>query len=323
MTLGYLFGAAVSDADPQYGEKLYEAFPPMRDVFTQVQEWTGIEALRLLRGDFDTKDQIRKFALNGVRLAAIALGISDILEENDVRPGAVGGISLGGLVASCVAGAVNRADLFRYLMEEAGTASAGQSELVPQGSAIALVSPDEDLSGYHGENRPDIYLAGDFGVVAKDSIRVLMFSGTRPALDRLIADFPVGKVNLIEGQSLAVHSPLRQQAADSMSACVASLPLNDPKVPVCSSMEQRTLRTAEEIRDVFCRNSTEKMCLPDVYREMQRHHVQLALVLGPTLPAGALRFPFPVVRIAEPQDFAQAFTAIYEYGVQLPAASVC
>jgi [acyl-carrier-protein] S-malonyltransferase len=315
MTLGYLFGAAISDADPDHGKKLYEAFPAMRDVFTQVQEWTGIDSSHLLLGDFGAENGHRKFALNGIRLAALALGINDILAESDVRPGAVGGISLGGLVSSCVAGAVSREDFFRFLVQETRTES---PDLPPQGSAIALVSPDEDLSDYYGESRPGVYLAGDLGVLARDSTRILMFSGTRQGLDGLLADFPAGKVSLIEGQSLAVHSPLRQHAADFIAACIGQLPLSDPAIPVCSSLEQRTLRTAAEIRDMFLRNRTSMMCLPDVCREMRSHDVQLALVLGPTLPVGALKFPFPVVRIAEPEDIAGAFTAIYEYGVEIP-----
>jgi [acyl-carrier-protein] S-malonyltransferase len=61
------------------------------------------------------------------------------------------------------------------------------------------------------------------------------------------------------------------------------------------------------------------MLLPAVVDEMAGHGVRLGIVLGPTLPAGALRFPFPVVQITRPQHITEAMAAIYEYGVDLAA----
>jgi [acyl-carrier-protein] S-malonyltransferase len=314
VTLGYLFGAAISDPDPNHGAKLYAAFPTMRETFAQVEDWTGVPAKRILRGEFDTSGDVQRFALNGVRLAALALGICDVLAESDVLPGVVGGISLGGLVSCCVAGAVGRRELFGLLMAEGG---AVPQDLPPQGGAIAVIPATEDSSWYYGAARPDVYLAGDFGLLKDGSARLLMLSGTRAALGELIGDCPPGRVSLIEGQPFAVHSPLRQYAADYMAETVARLRIADPSLPVCSFLEQRTLLTSEDVRDLFRRNKTSTMRLPAVCQEMKGHGARLALVLGPTLPAGVLSFPFPVVRVTEPQEVTEALTAIYEYGVDL------
>jgi [acyl-carrier-protein] S-malonyltransferase len=148
-----------------------------------------------------------------------------------------------------------------------------------------------------------------------------MLSGTRDALEALVAQCPPGQVNLIEGQSLAVHSPLRRYAEEFTAAAVEALPIADPRVPVCSSQEQRTLRTAEEIRDQFRRNQTTTMSLPAVTREMHAvHGVQLALSPGPALPVDLLHFPFPVLRVDQSEHVFQALEAIYEYAVDVPVA---
>jgi [acyl-carrier-protein] S-malonyltransferase len=318
VTLGYLFGAAISDPDPNHGAALYDAFPAMRRTYDEVSEWTGVDPRRILRGDVEPANEHDRFGHNAIRLASLALGIHDILLDKGIRPGVVGGISLGGLISTCVAGAVARRDLFALFLREGATPTPRSTEA--QGAAIACLPVDEDPTRYYGDSQPDIYLGGDFGMLADGGMRLLMLSGTRAALDRLAAASPPGMISVIDGQPFAVHSPLRQYAADFMADTVAAVPMADPDVPVCSFMEQRTLATADDVRDLFLRNKTHTMRLPAVTGEMKRNGTRLALVLGPTLPVGVLAWPFPVVRITEPQDITAAMTAIYEYGVELSAA---
>lgn len=319
MTLGYLFGAAISDPDPEHGTHLYDAFPAMRRTYDEVAEWTGLAPKQVLRGDFTPTNEHDRFGLNGIRLAALALGIHDVLADSDINPAVVGGISLGGLISSCVAGAVERRDLFGLLRHES-TTPPPQPTPAPQGSAIAMVPIDEDPTWYYGDSRENVHLGGDFGVLADGSMRLLMLSGTRAALDRLVAESAPGLVSVIAGQPFAVHSPLRQYASDYMAERVNALPFADPKLPLCSFLDQRTLTDADDVRDMFLRNKTHTMSLPNVTQEMKGHDTRLALVLGPTLPAGAIRFPFPVVQITQPHHITEALTAIYEYDVELPAA---
>jgi [acyl-carrier-protein] S-malonyltransferase len=316
VTLGYLFGAAISDPDPNHGAALYDEFAVMRRTYDDVSEWTGVDPRCILRGDVEPANEHDRFGHNAIRLAALALGIHDILLDKGIRPGVVGGISLGGLIGACVAGAVARRDLFALFLREGATPQPATISSA-QGAAIACLPVDEDPSRYYGDAQPDVYLGGDFGMLADGGARLLMLSGTRAALDRLAAASPPGMISVIDGQPFAVHSPLRQYAADFMAESVARVPMADPDVPVCSFMEQRTLLTADDIRDLFLRNKTHTMRLPAVTGEMAKHGTRLALVLGPTLPVGVLAWPFPVVRITEPEDITAAMTAIYEYDVEL------
>ncbi|TCO59914.1 ACP S-malonyltransferase [Actinocrispum wychmicini] len=314
MTLGYLLGAAISDPDPRHGAELYEAFPVVRRTYDEVQAWTGIPAERILTGDFAADNDHERFAFAGIRLATLAFGIHDLLADREVHPGAVGGISLGGLISSCLAGALGRRDLFELLVQEGRTPA---RDTTPQGAAIAFIPADEDHTQYYAD--PDVHLGGDFGLLVDGSRRLLMLSGTRAALDRVAAQAAPGVVSVIENQSLAVHSPLRQYASDFMAPHVAALPLSDPKLPLCSFLEQKTLTTADEVRDLFVRNKTHTMSLVHVVNELRAQGTRLAFVLGPSLPEGAIRFPFPVVHIKTPEQLTQAMTAMYEYGVGMPS----
>jgi [acyl-carrier-protein] S-malonyltransferase len=318
LTLGYLLGAVISDPDPRHGAELYDAFPVMRETYVEVEDCVGIPARQILRGEFDPANEHESFSLNAIRLAALAFGINDILAERDIHPGVVGGISLGGLVSSCLAGSVRREDLFRLLLDD-GTTPVPEDGSAKQGAAIAFVPVAEDAEWYYGDHRPDIYLGGDFGVLADGSRRLLMLSGTQEALGALVIEAEGGVVHPIEGQMLAVHSPLRQFASDMAVPVVESLEMRDPEIPLCSFLEQRTLTTAAEVRDVFLRNRTQTMYLTHVAAEMALHDTQLALVLGPSLQAGAIRFPFPVSHINTPGQLDDAMAAIYDYGVELPA----
>jgi [acyl-carrier-protein] S-malonyltransferase len=310
VTLGYLFGANISDPDPEHGAKLYEAYPAMRRSYEQVRDWTGIEPRALLRGEFEPRGDHDRFSLAGIRLAALAFGIHDVLAESDIHPGVAGGISLGGLIASAIAGAV------------VGNRRLGLAhQQVEQGAAIAFLPVTEDPTFYYGDRRPGVYLGGDFGVLSNGTARLLMLSGTAEALDKLVAQSPPGMISVIDGQPFAVHSPLRQYATDFMAPTVAAMTVTDPRIPVCSFLEERALTTADEVRDLFQRNKTTTMSLPHVCAGMKTQGVRLAFVLGPTLPAGVLDFPFPVVRITEPHHVTEAMTAIYDYAVDLVAPS--
>jgi [acyl-carrier-protein] S-malonyltransferase len=320
VTLGYLFGANISDPDPEHGAKLYEAYPAMRRSYEQVRDWTGIEPRALLRGEFEPRGDHDRFSLAGIRLAALAFGIHDVLAESDIHPGVAGGISLGGLIASAIAGAVDRRTLFDLLVREAKTPVPDPAPPA-QGAAIAFLPVTEDPTFYYGERRPGVYLGGDFGVLSNGTARLLMLSGTAEALDKLVVQSQPGMISVIDGQPFAVHSPLRQYATDFMAPTVAAMAVTDPRIPVCSFLEERALTTADEVRDLFQRNKTTTMSLPHVCAGMKDQGVRLAFVLGPTLPAGVLDFPFPVVRITEPHHVTEAMTAIYDYAVDLVAPS--
>jgi hypothetical protein len=219
VTLASIFGTDVLRYQPDGVIEFYDVYPAVRDSYEQAAEWTGLDAKALLHQQgFDGDEQLRLRAVS-IALAAAQFGIHDALAEQGIRPGIVGGLSLGGMVSSCVAGQLRRRDLFRVLA---------------RGRQVAQI---------------------DFG---------------------------------------------------------------GPVLPLCSSLEERTLRSSVEVREMFCRNAGDSVSTVCLGAVMKRHGAQLGLVIGPSRITDVPACPFPVVHVDSPKAVARALAAIFDFGVDLP-----
>jgi [acyl-carrier-protein] S-malonyltransferase len=317
MTLAYLFGSGIGEKPS--GASLYDHYPLMRKWLDQVRQWTGVTPEQIFTTDNEREDAAG--AVPRVRSAALAIGVHDLLADAGVHPQLLGGASLGGMISSCLAGAVDREELFGLLVR-LGEAPGPPEGSPPQGVAVAYVPANADnLDWYYGAGRDGVHLACEIGTTVDGTMRALMLSGYREALERLVAEAPPGQV-FVTQYTWAFHSPLQQFLTDHMRPYFETTGFRDPVVPICSPFEPGLLTTADQIRDVFVRNATDRVSLEAVEAEMHRRRVSLAIVPGPSLPAGVLKHPFPVVHVETPEHLSDAMTAIYELGVELtPAAS--
>ena len=313
MTLGYLFGGGVG-TEP-HGVELFHAYPVVRDWYAQVAKWTGLTVGQILDEELPEAQEERQ-SVGTVREAALAIGVHDVLAGFHLRPSAIGGLSLGAMAASCLAGAVERRELFEMLAHSRYTPEPPAEE-PGQGIAIAFAACGEGAPPYPGEGRPGVYLAGDFGPTADGSQRVLMLAGYAEALGRLAAEVPPGSVVPLPGRTIAVHSPLRRHYRDFMAPSIDAMSFSAPGLPLLSCLERKVLTTGDEVRDLFQRNSTDPISLVDVYAGMQQQGVELGLVMGPSIPEGILAFPFPVVHIERPEHIQQALGTAYDLGIDL------
>lgn len=136
MSLGYLFGGGVG-TEP-HGLELYRTFEVVQGWYEQVSEWTGLTVGQILEEDLPTAQEERQ-SVGTVREAALAIGVHDVLASFDLRPGAIGGLSLGAMTASCLAGSLGRRELFEMLAGSRDTPEPS-AEDPQQGIAIAFGS---------------------------------------------------------------------------------------------------------------------------------------------------------------------------------------
>jgi len=323
MSLGYLFGGGVG-TEP-HGLELYRAYPVVRQWYAEVSAWTGLTVGQILEEDLPTAQE-RRQSVGTVREAALAVAVHDVLAQYDLRPAVIGGLSLGAMAASCLAGAVGRRDLFEMLAYARNTPEPAPGE-PEQGIAIAFApatagegdggAADAGLVGHPGRGVPGVHLAGDFGPTADGSQRLLMLAGRAEALARLAAEVPPGSVVPLPGRTIAVHSPLRRPFREFMAPRIDAMAFADPRLPLLSCLEPKVLTSADDVRDLFQRNSTDPISLVDVYTGMKRQGVELGLVMGPSIPEGILAFPFPVVHIDQPEHIQQALSTAYDLGIDL------
>ncbi|MGW0828504.1 ACP S-malonyltransferase [Streptomyces sp. NPDC002845] len=317
MALGFLFGGGVGTE--VHGLEMYRAHSVMRDLYEQVSAWTGLTVGQILEEELPEPQEERQSA-GTIRETALALGIHDVLAEQGLRPAVLGGLSLGAMTASCLAGAIGRRELFEMLAHARHTPELPAEE-PEQGLALAFAPADGDLAAaYRGEGRAGVHLSGDFGPTADGAMRILMLSGERTALDALAADLPPGTVAPLPDRPIAVHSPLRRHFREFMAPYIDAMPFKAPEVPLVSCLERKTLTSADEVRDLFDRNSTDPISLVDVCEEMKDQGVRLGLIMGGSIPDGILRFPFPVVHVDKPEHIQQVLNSAYEFGIDLSPA---
>ncbi|MGC4807693.1 acyltransferase domain-containing protein [Micromonospora sp. DT233] len=315
MALASVFGTNLFKYEPGGVIDFYDGYPVVRESFAQAAAWTGIDVELLLRQNAEHADQAEQIRVASIGLAAAQLGIQDVLVAKGLRPAMVGGLSLGGLVGACVAGAVGRRDLMELLARGEHRPERDDADRA-EGIASAYLARDADPESEVAD-RDGVYVSSDFGTDADGRIRIVMLSGYRDALEKYAAEQPDGMVTVTEGADLAVHCPLRETARQHSRPHIDALTFSDPVLPVCSCLEQRTLRTADEVRAMFVDNVVRPISLVHVNQELKRHGAQLALVVGPSPVMNALRYPFPAVFVDSPAALPRAVAAVFEHGVAL------
>ncbi|MFC0112338.1 hypothetical protein [Kibdelosporangium aridum] len=318
MTLGYLLGGGVG-AVP-HGIELHRAFLLVRDLYDQISEWTGVPVEQMVAAGLSEKPTEAR-TVGMIREAAQALAVYELLGDAGVRPGAVGGLSLGAMTSSSIAGAVDRKVLLETLVmfgqyeEPAGRPA--------EALAVATIPVVEGIDGYCGRGaHGKVYQAGYFGPSADGSLAIHLLAGHLDALTALAVSHIPGRITILPGRSAAVHTPLRQHLRDNMASYVASMPIRTPLLPFYSCFEEKRLTTVDDVRDVFARNPVDPIDLTKVTAAMYADGVELGVIVGASIPAGLLGFPFPVVHVERPEDLEKAIATIYELGVDIaPAGS--
>ncbi|MFD5177980.1 hypothetical protein ACFWM1_19380 [Nocardia sp. NPDC058379] len=304
MRFAYLFGGQVS-MTPETIDEFCRTCPAVENAYDEAAECTGL-SVDILRGRHPDTELLGtpedRHSIGALRQAALNLGLADDLSARGVEVVATGGLSLGALISTCVAGAVQRHELFGMLRHR---------RLVPRpddiaGQGMALLSvPIEDVpERYYGQARPGLYLAVDTGPI--DGVnRSFVLSGYTAALRELHAEIEAAAdarhMFVLDAYQGAFHSPLQQYAADFMREFVSGMTFRDPRIPVCSPVSQRSLTTAAEVRDFVWHNNLLPARYEPIIQEMDRLDVRGGLVVGPGLPPPAVQ-PFPVDVVAEPGD---------------------
>ncbi len=312
MTLGYFFGGGVS-AEPA-GQEFYECSPAMRTWSDQVADWTGLALADLFTVSDEGDPRFRHLAR--VRQVVVAVGIADVLAEAGIRPALIGGASTGGMISACLAGAVSRRDLIGLLMRMRDEPAPPDGR--DQAVAIAVVPADADADWYYGDQRPGVYLGVHAGDLKEGNLRLLVLSGYTSALEELAAQAPPGAVTVVRLFN-AVHSPLQQYFADFLEPYVRAMDFRAPRIPLMSCLERKVLTSAVDVEDLFRRNPVAQVSMRHVTDEMAANGTELGIVPGPSVPAGILAFPFPVVHVQQPSDIAKAAAALYELDIRIPS----
>ncbi|KIF73254.1 malonyl transferase [Streptomyces sp. 150FB] len=313
MALGYLLGGGVG-TEP-HGLELHRAYPVMQRLYERIADWTGLTVGQVLEDELPEPQEERQ-SVGSIRETALALSVHDILAEQGVHPSVLGGLSLGAMTSSCLAGALSREDLFGLLRAGRLCPDPAPSDL-PHALAIAAVPAGQDVRTFIG-GADGVFLAGDMGQTADGALKIYMLGGEFEAMTELAGSLPEGLVTLMPGRTIAQHTPLRAPFQEFVKPYIEAIQFSAPQLPVLSCLDRKRLTTPEDVQDLFERNPTTLVSLPHVYDGMHDLGVQLGVVVGPAIPAGLLRIPFPVLHIEQPEHIEKVVSSVYELGIEYP-----
>ncbi|MGA8117310.1 MAG: acyltransferase domain-containing protein [Actinocatenispora sp.] len=311
MSIAFVLGQKNVSYDPAGLIAFYETEPKVKAAYDLAAETTGMDVDKLLRNLGDDEQERRSVA--SVGLAAAMVGIHDVLRERGVQPSAIGGLSLGTIVSSCLAGSLGRRDLFDilYAAEQADKAVPGERT---QGCAGAVLPVGCEYDSFYG-GQDGIWLAGDFGMHESGAFRMLLLSGYLDSLQEAASKQPK-EYFVFSEEVIAHHCPLRQHVADLVAEKLKKITLTDPELRLCSCLERRTLTAAAEVEEMLVRNVTNPVYLDHLSQEMISHGAKLGVALGPTLPK-TYELPFPVVHVESPKDLDALGSAALAAGITL------
>ena len=188
-----------------------------------------------------------------------------------------GGLSLGEYTALYAAGVINFEDALR-LVRERGQLMQRAAEATASGM-VSLVGATAELAHKLCDRArgDDVLAPANFNCPGQ-----VVISGSQAACDRAVAlasEFECRAISLAVAG--AFHSPLMQSAADALQSTLADTPFADFRLPVYSNVTAEPHGSANETRDLLCRQVTQPVLWQRCMENMMALGVGRFVEIGP------------------------------------------
>lgn len=320
MSVAFIFGPNSPMIDLDGTISFYEKNAAVRRSFDLASRWTGV-SVDLLLGKRAIEDDRSTMRISSITLAATSFGIQDALGELGVLPTTVGGLSLGDVLATAATGATTR----RFVIDMMYNADDGPVSSAPgheEGIAFAFVPADQDPSPYYEPRHEGVYPCVVFGKVATGEGEAFMLAGYRTALEEFAARDPHGNVWVREQGvcCAAFHTPLRVPDKIRLERLLERTRVQDPAIPMCTSILDQPVTTAAGVRELLVRNTVEAVRVSKMVAQIASHEPRVAVTIGPVMAKGLISFPFPVVHVDSLETLAGAASSVAGLGLAASAS---
>ncbi|MFI2437503.1 beta-ketoacyl synthase N-terminal-like domain-containing protein [Streptomyces sp. NPDC018693] len=307
------------------GRELHAAFPEFAAAFDAAcqaldRELAGHEPESVADVVFGRTAQtlLHRTVYTQAGLFALETALFRLVESWGVRPGFLGGHSVGEISAAHAAGVLHLADAARLV-----AARGRLMQALPEGGAMVAVEATEDEVTQVLDELGYADGAEQIGVAAVNGPYAIVVSGAETAVLKTAAELDVrGRRTKRLTVSHAFHSPLMEPMLRDFRDVVAGLRLQAPRLPVVSNVTGR-MATHDELAspDYWVRHVRQAVRFGDGVRTLAGAGATVFLELGPdgvlsgmgpaALPAdpdGTIEPVFvPLLRSGRPER--EAFTA--------------
>jgi acyl transferase domain-containing protein len=206
-------------------------------------------------------------------IAAVQLALTRLWASWGIQPAALIGHSMGEIVATCVAGGIDRGTAMDLLLRRARC-----TEMGARGGRMHTVSLPAD----HVRRLID-RVGGKLGIAAVNSARATVVSGEAEAVAALVAAAEEsGSAHRALPVDYAFHSPLLGRAAEHLATEMAGLTVRPLLVPLYSSVTGRRVTASDMNAQHWARNLREEVRFEAAVRALlQQDGVDAVVEVGP------------------------------------------
>jgi [acyl-carrier-protein] S-malonyltransferase len=233
------------------GRELADQLPAARALLDRAAEILGYDLAKLCfegpkeQLDSTVYSQPALFVTSLAALEKLRLEQPQIVAECQ----AAAGLSLGEYTALVFAGVMSFEDGLR-LVAERGAAMQAAADATPSGMVSVLGLEREQLDALCAELRGDDVLQVA-NLLCPGNIAV---SGSEAAIARLVAKAEQDGIRYVRlAVAGAFHTSIMQPAVERLTAALASVPMQSPRIPVVSNVDAAAHSDPEEIRQLLVR----------------------------------------------------------------------
>lgn len=258
------------------GQDLCKAYPEAREVFKEGSDALGIDLEDLcFRGP---EERLMETENTQPAILATSVAAARVLQTHGIRPGVMGGLSVGEYSALVIAGSLSLRDTF-VVVKERGRL---MQEAVPQGEGA--------MAAVMGLSRQEVEdacrEAGEYGVVGAANYNCpgqVVISGDTKAVDEAVeAAKRRGARRVVKlSVSAPFHSSLMEPAGERLRGVLAGVMVSDPVLSVVSNVGATYLRDAHDVRERLVRQVSSPVLWEDCVRQMAGDGAGVFLEVGP------------------------------------------
>lgn len=257
---------------PMMGKEIIDAFSEAKEIFDSANAQLDFDLYEICHTD---NALLNDTAYTQPALLAVSAAITEVIVSYGIKPDYTAGLSLGEYSALVASGVMNYRDAIKVvrkrgqLMQKAGQETEGAMAAIIGSSREAIQSVLDQVDGY-------------VAFANFNSPKQIVLSGEKTALEACYPLLKEAKIKAIPlNVSGAFHSKLMKSAADGLSKVLASIDLDEARVPYLTNVTGDVVESSDASKELLVQQLTSSVLWEQNVRCMIDLGVETFIEIGP------------------------------------------